>query len=550
MTGKIFRSTLAVALAVLVAAIGILLSITYDHFCRAQRSQLRDELTLAAAGTELGGRDYLHRVESTRFRLTWVGADGAVLFDTQADAAAMENHGSREEIREALDSGRGSGSRRSDTLMEKTLYEAVRLRDGTVLRLSANASTAGTLLLEMLHPVCVLLSIALILCAVLAHRMARRIVEPLNRLDLEHPLQNEAYPELEPMLRRLSQQHLQIAGQLKKLKWKTDEFQRLTESMGEGLVLLDSSGLILSINPAAAALYGASAFSLGRDFITLDQTPQMRSAVDEAFARGAARFLSQREGRTYQFSLDRILSDGAVIGLVILSFDVTGQVQAQQSRREFSANVSHELKTPLQSILGSAELMEQGLVRQEDIPRFAGLVRREANRLLALVQDIIGLSQLDEETPMALEAVALEPLVRETAAALEDKARQRQVALMLELQPCTIQAAPRLVSQILYNLTDNAIEYNRPGGTVTISCRREGDAVALQVADTGIGIPPEHQSRIFERFYRVDRSRSRQQGGTGLGLSIVKHAAERCGAAVKLESQPGAGTRVTVTFCN
>ena len=548
MAAKIFRSTIFVALIVLLCSVGVILGVVYDYFDTMQAERLRDELRLAASGTEELGLTYLEGTDPGRYRLTWVDSMGQVLYDTQADRTAMENHLDREEIRQALREGSGSAVRYSSTLTEKTVYEAVRLRDGSVLRLSESSATTASLLLGMLQPICVILFIAIVLSAVLSHRMAKRIVAPLNSLDLEHPLQNDAYEELSPMLDRLSRQHLQIDSQLKTLRWKTEEFQHITRNMREGLVLLDGSGLVLSINPAAQKLFRAGDFAVGKDFLALEGAGQVRDAVNRAYLEGTGEQLLQRNGRSYRLSAERITDQGDQLGAVVLIQDVTEQLQAQRARQEFSANVSHELKTPLQSIMGSAELLEQGLVKQEDTPHFAGLIRREAERLYRLVQDIINLSQLDEGAPMPREQVALLPLLRETAAGLEASAQEKKVTLEVAGEDCVVSAVPRLLGEIAYNLMDNAIRYNVPGGSVTASCRREGTGAVLTVSDTGIGIPPEHINRVFERFYRVDKSHSRASGGTGLGLAIVKHAAEIHGARISLESAPGKGTTIAVTF--
>ena len=548
MTAKIFRSTLAVALVVLLCSVAVIIGISYDYFDAMQRRQLGDELRLAAAGTEKLGLDFLEGTNPGRYRITWVDPEGGVLYDTRADQTAMENHLDREEIRQALQEGSGSAVRYSATMTEKTVYEAVRLRDGSVLRLSASTATTASLLLGMLQPICVILFIAIVLSAVLSHRMAKRIVEPLNCLDLDHPLQNDAYEELSPMLDKLARQHLQIDSQLKTLRWKTEEFQHITRSMREGLVLLDGSGLVLSINPAAKGLLQAGEFAIGKDFLAIEEDPEVRGAVNRAYLEGSGECLLNRDGRHYRLSAQRIASEGEYGGVVVLTQDVTEQLQAQKARQEFSANVSHELKTPLQSIMGSAELLEQGLVKPEDTRKFAGLIRREAERLYRLVQDIINLSQLDEGAVMPREQVALLPLLRESAEGLAAAAEERQVTLEVTGEDCPVSGVPRLLGEIVFNLMDNAIRYNVPGGRVTACCRKEGAGAVLTVSDTGIGIPPEHQSRVFERFYRVDKSHSRASGGTGLGLAIVKHAAEVQGAKITLESEPGKGTTVTVTF--
>lgn len=548
MTSKIFRSTLFVAAIVLLCSLVIIMGFLYDYFDGVQVRQLQDELRLAATGTEQNGLSYLQNIESERFRLTWVAPDGTVLFDTRNDPAVMENHANREEIREALESGYGSGSRRSATLTEQTIYEAKRLSDGTVLRISVSSITATSLLLGTLQPISVVIVIAIVLSALLSHRMAKRIVEPLNRLDLEHPLENDAYEEITPLLKRINQQHLQISAQLKTLKHKTAEFERITGNMREGLVLLDKYGVVVSINQAAKNIFHAGEFAIGKDFLTVEPSQDMREALDAVLTRGDAEFRASRGGREYQFSLDRISSEGTVIGAVLLAFDVTDQMSAERSRREFSANVSHELKTPLQSIIGSAELMENGLVKPEDTPRFVGHIRSEATRLVHLVEDIIRLSQLDEGVALPTEEVELYSLAQEVITSLQPAADKKAVALQLTGATVTLPGIRRLLYEILYNLCDNAIKYNVPGGTVTVDLKEENGKTTLSVSDTGIGIPPEHQSRIFERFYRVDKSHSKQSGGTGLGLSIVKHAAQQHNAKLLLESTPGQGTVVTVVF--
>ena len=544
MTKRIFRSTIFVAAVVLLASLGIILGALYSYFSDLQVQQLKDELSLAVTGTEQYGTAFLDNVEGDRFRITWVAADGTVLFDTQVAAEEMENHGSREEVYEALSEGSGSASRYSATLLEKTFYEARRLSDGTVLRISGSQASVGGLVLGMFQPIGIVAVIAIILCLVLANRMANRIVEPLNALDLEHPLENDTYEEIRPLLRRINQQHNQIDAQLQKLKQKTDEFDQITGNMLEGLVMFDSEGTILSINPTARALFGAGEDCLGRSFLALDRSREMRAAVNAALDQGHGSARSNRNGRDWQFDLSRIKSDGKVVGGVVLAFDVTEQLNAERNRREFSANVSHELKTPLQSIIGSAELLENGLVRPEDTPRFIGHIRTEAARLVNLVEDIIRLSQLDEGVELPSEEVDLLAMAEEVAAILASAAQKKQVTLQVRGGGCRIEGVRRLLYEIVYNLCENAIKYNVEGGSVTVTV--EGNK--LIVADTGIGIPLEHQSRVFERFYRVDKSHSKASGGTGLGLSIVKHAAQYHNAGLDLQSAPGRGTTVTITF--
>ena len=548
MSGKIFHSTLLVAVLVLICTVSVICGITFGRLDDVLSAQLHDELMLAATGTELSGYTYLQNLGPGDSRLTWVAPDGTVLFDSQADPSRMEAHWDREEIQKALEEGYGSAVRYSATLTEKTIYEACRLSDGSVLRISIADSSTSLLILEFLQPVCIILFLAIILCAVFSLHIAKRIVEPLNTLDLEHPLQNDAYPELEPLLKKLGTLHAETTTQLRKLRWKTEEFQKITDNMTEALVLLNAKGMILSINPAAKALFEAGDFSLGKYFLTLDQSEHMRVALDKAFFEGRAYFIYSRADRSYRFSMNRIDSEGVTIGAVVLAYDVTESLRAQQQRREFSANVSHELKTPLHSIMGSAELLEHGLVKVEDGARFAGMIRREASRLLRLVEDIIRLSQLDEGAPIPREDTDLLTITREAAVALAPAAKEKGVSIAVTGDPCPMRGMPRLLGEIVFNLVDNGIKYNVPGGSVAVDCRRHNGDIVLTVSDTGIGISPIHQDRIFERFYRVDKSHSRSSGGTGLGLSIVKHAAQLHGAVPELSSIPGKGTTVTIRF--
>ena len=397
MTKKIFQSILLVAGCVLLASLLIIMGFLYDYFGGVEENQLRDELSLAAAAVEDGGTDYLSQLTADRCRLTWIAADGSVLYDTKTDAESLENHASRAEVSQALATGTGESTRYSSTLMEKTMYCAQRLDDGTVLRISISRATVGMIAVGMIQPLLIVLIVALILSGLLARRLSRRIVDPLNSLDLEHPLDNDAYEELSPLLKRIHRQHVEIQTQLRELREKTDEFTQITGSMREGLVLLDEHGSILSINAAAQALFGADAQCVGRDFLTIERSHEISAAIQAAAADGHSEV---RAERVYQFDISRITSDGKFLGTVILAFDITEQEFAERNRREFTANVSHELKTPLQGIIGSAELIENGMVKPEDLPRFVGHIHAEAARLVTLIDDIIRLSQLDEGDAM------------------------------------------------------------------------------------------------------------------------------------------------------
>ena len=550
MTKKVFQSILLVAGCVLLASLLIIMGFLYDYFGGVEENQLRDELSLAAAAVEDGGTDYLSRLTADRCRLTWIAADGSVLYDTRTDAESLENHASRAEVSQALATGTGESTRYSSTLMEKTMYYAQRLDDGTVLRISISRATVGMIAVGMIQPLLIVLIVALILSGLLARRLSRRIVDPLNSLDLEHPLDNDAYEELSPLLKRIHRQHVEIQTQLRELREKTDEFTQITGSMREGLILLDEHGSILSINAAAQTLFGADAQCVGRDFLTIERSHEISAAIQAAAGDGHSEVRTERAGRVYQFDISRITSDGKLLGTVILAFDITEQEFAERNRREFTANVSHELKTPLQGIIGSAELIENGMVRPDDLPRFVGHIHAEAARLVTLIDDIIRLSQLDEGDAMPTEPVDLLAVSQEAAENLQDAATARDVTVSVTGQPAVIPGVRRLIYEVVYNLCDNAIKYNRDGGRVDVTVAADAGGSSITVADTGIGIAPEHQSRVFERFYRVDKSHSKASGGTGLGLSIVKHAVQYHHGRIELESTPGTGTTIRVVFPN
>lgn len=548
MTKKIFRSILLTSLAVMLISLSIAFGCLYYYFGNMQEQRLDSELSLAAAAVAENGSGYLERLESGNLRLTLVNADGTVLCDTDADAAAMENHAGRKEIREAFASGKGESSRYSSTLTEKTIYRASLLPDGTVLRISVSHATAFALIAGIAQWFVLAALFAAVMSWFLAKQLSERIIMPLNQVDLEHPLENEAYEELSPLLSKIYRQHEQIDAQLLQLRQKTDEFEHITANMKGGLVLLDARGKILSINPAAAALFGAAGNSVGADFLSIERSHSMNRATAAAMESGHISIREERGGRIYQIDISRIESAGTVMGLVILAFDISEQEYAERTRREFSANVSHELKTPLTSIIASADLIENNLVKPEGMPRFIGHIKKEASRLLTLIEDIIRLSQLDEGLEMPMEAVDLSATAREAVRQLEDAADSRNVQIDLHAESYILQGVPRLLHEIVYNLVENAIKYNAPGGTVTVSVRKTENGGELKVSDTGIGIPPEHQDRVFGRFYRVDKSHSKESGGTGLGLSIVKHAAGYFKAGIALQSEVGKGTTITVTF--
>ena len=548
MTKKIFQSIFTVALVVLLASIGIASSFLYSYFNESQVKQLKTELSLVADTVNEVGVEYFENFDSSVFRFTVVDEDGTVLYDTQVNPSEMENHAKREEIIEAFKDGTGSSARNSSTLTEKTFYEAVLLDNGNVLRISVSQLTVGALILGMLPAICAILLIAAIVAGVMSHTMAKKVTEPLMKLDLEHPSENTTYEELTPILTKVHRQHKQIKMQMESLKRKSNEFEQIVSAMSEGLVLLDEHGAVISMNEAAKKIFSVKREVVGDDFMMVDRSNKMSKAVSSALSGTHSEFIEERNGNEYQFTVNSIESDKKILGVVVLVFDISDRAFAERNRQEFTANVTHELKTPLQSIIGSAELLENGLVKPEDTGRFVGNIRKEATRLVSLINDIIRLSQLDENNEPATETVELTEVAKEVVEVLTVSAAKRNIELSINGEPKTIIGVRRYIYEIIYNLCDNAIRYNVDGGKVVITIGEEEGRAVVTVKDTGIGIAPEHQSRIFERFYRVDKSHSKETGGTGLGLSIVKHAVQYHNGKVTLDSELGKGTTITIKF--
>lgn len=550
MTKRISLSVLVACAAVLVASLIIIMGVLYDYFGRIERTRLADELEIAAAAVEEGGTDALARLSSERYRLTLIAKNGDVLYDTKAGGSLSENHAERSEVKDALKTGDGESTRYSATFMEKTVYRAKRLDDGSVLRISLASATVGLLAVGLIQPILFVALIALVLSIFLAKRLSKSIVAPLNDLDLEHPLDNETYPEISPLLGRINRQNIKITDQMENLKRKTDEFGQITENMREGLVLLDDKGTVLSINRAAKTIFGAGDSSVGLDFLAVERSHEVSSAVEEAFASGHSDARIERNGRVYSLDIDRTVSDGKVLGTLILVFDITDKESAERMRREFTANVSHELKTPLQGIIGSADLIREGLVKPEDMPHFVGRIHDEAERLVTLIEDIIRLSRLDEGGNIVFDekSVNLGEVAAEAVNSLGTAAKAKNIAVTLDDKGAAMRGSSRLLYEIVYNLCDNAIKYGREGGYVHVTVESGDGKAVLTVKDNGIGIAPEHQARVFERFYRVDKSRSRESGGTGLGLSIVKHAVAVHHGEISLDSRLGEGTEIKISF--
>ncbi|MGM9585897.1 MAG: ATP-binding protein [Candidatus Limivicinus sp.] len=549
MTKRIFRAICLVALVVFLASVTLIMGILYDYFSRVEQDQLRIEAGLAARGVEENGADYFDGLDTQSYRITWIGADGTVLFDSDSDAGTMENHLEREEVKQAMASGFGHSSRYSCTLMERLLYSAQRLDDGSVIRLAITQNSVLTIVLGMIQPILLVSLVAVILALVLASRVSKSVVRPLNELNLDEPLNNEGFDELSPLLRRIDSQQRQLKGQALELKQKKDEFLAVTSNMSEGLVLLNSTGVILSINNAALTILDADKSCVGQDILTVNRSLEMQKLLDEVRTGQRSETKLCLTGREYQLDASPIISGGIFGGVALLLFDITERENAEQLRREFTANVSHELKTPLHSISGCAELMKNGLVKPEDTARFAGQIYSEAQRLIILVEDIIRLSRLDEGAEdMQRERIDLYALSGSVIDSLENEAKENNVSMALCGSPAFIWGVRQLVGGMIYNLCENAIKYNKENGSVKLTVSNEGEFSVLNVSDTGIGIPPEHQSRVFERFYRVDKSHSKEVGGTGLGLSIVKHSAMVHNAKIDLQSTPGKGTSITLRF--
>ena len=548
MAKKIFRSTMAVGLWVLLLSAALFLGMLYQYFTDRFTQELESETWLVARGVESMGQDYLDGLRTDN-RITWVAPDGTVLYDNEADAASMENHADREEIQEALFGIQGTARRESATLSQLTIYVAHRLDDGSVIRLAGSQSTVVHLLMAMAPPIVLILIVTLIFAAALSSRLTKRLVRPILELDLERPEDSEVYDELSPLLTRIRRQNDTIRAQMDQLRQQKQEFTALTENMSEGFLLLDAKGRVLSYNTGALRLLGAAAPAEEASVLTLDRGDVFQQLVEQVLDGRRSQVRMERAGRVLQLLGDPVLRDGETAGAVLVLLDVTEREQAEQMRREFTANVSHELKTPLTSISGMAEIMKDGLVKQEDVRGFAADIYQESQRLIRLVEDILHLSRLDEGGGgLERQEIDLLDLARTVEDRLQSTAKQHQVELELTGDHAAIQGLPSVVEEMVYNLCDNAIKYNRPGGKASVRVEDGADAVTVTVSDTGIGIPPEDRERVFERFYRVDKSHSKAIGGTGLGLSIVKHGAALHNAQVELDSAPGKGTTVRLRF--
>lgn len=546
MKNKIFRALVALAaMAVLVASALITFLVSQDYFNETKK-ELAQEARYISMGLESGGNDFLNKIAAengSNVRITLIDKDGIVLFDNQAEAKTLENHAMRQEIMEAVAVGAGEAERFSDTLDKTTYYYAVRLEDGKILRLARTIDSIYKSVLQMLPIMGGIVIVVAFLASIVARRVTFNLIKPLDQVNLDEPLDNETYDELAPFLTRIAKQKRQLSKNLKKLRGKQEELTIITNNMNEGLVLLNGQQNVLFINESAAKIFGFSAKEvIGRNILTVDRAQEVQDLLQKVSQAGKGEGLYEKDGHFYQLSGSSVNGSGSVI----LIYDVTEKMTAEKLRREFSANVSHELKTPLQSILGYAEIMKNGLVKDEDKQRFLERIHAEAGNMIELIQNIMELSRLDENKTLdEFEDVDLLKLAQSVTLRLKHKAQTKGVTLNVSGSSACVCGVQSILSEVLYNLVDNSIKYNKDNGKVDVKAQDGSEDVTVSVSDTGIGIGTADRERVFERFYRADKSHSKEIGGTGLGLSIVKHGVLFHKGRVELESEPGVGTTIT-----
>ena len=549
MTKKIFKSTVLVSAMILILGSALVMGILYRYFGKQLDGELEKEASYLAYGVEQSGVNYLEHLKQKDARITYIDASGNVLYDSQADISSMENHSDRKEFEEAVQKGHGYAERMSSTLSEKTVYYARKLTDGTVLRVAVVHSSILALMLQLLPSVIGVAIVMLILAGIAAARISAKIVKPINTLDLDHPEDNQIYEEVGPLLSRIHKQNYQIQMQLETARRNQEEFQIITENMQEGLLVIDAYTMILSGNSSVWRMFQLREPKIGDSVYSLDRNEDFRKVVEDVLKGQHGSAMLQLDGEYVQLIANPVSRDGKVVGAVLLLVNETEKVERENLRREFSANVSHELKTPLTSISGFAEIIQDGMVQGEDVQKFAGRIYREAQRLIQLVEDTIKISQLDEgENPYKWEKVDAYAVVKNVCGNLRDIAAKKNVHLFIDGEKLIFCTVKPILEEVIYNLCDNGIKYNREDGTVSIHLQELKDSVEIRVKDNGIGIPREDCSRVFERFYRVDKSHSKAIGGTGLGLSIVKHGVTFLGGTLKMLSEEGKGTEITMTF--
>jgi len=549
LTKKIFKSIMAVCTVVLVLGLAFVMGILYRYFGKQISTELEKEASYVAQGVESSGMEYLEKLDGKNSRITLIDQDGSVLYDSQAEASSMENHKDREEVKEAAETGKGKAVRMSETLSEKTIYYALRLEDGKILRISSTQYSVLALVYQLIVPVLWILLLMIVLSGLFASRLSKKVVEPVNKLDLEHPEENEVYEEVAPLLSRMYKQNREIKNQIDTARRQQEEFSIITENMQEGLVVIDRYTMILSGNASVWKLFHVNGPKNGESVYVLNRSEEFQSIIDKALGGKNNEAVLKVDGSDIHVVANPVMREEQVEGAVLLLVNVTEKLEREKLRREFSANVSHELKTPLTSISGFAEIIQDGYVKEEDVRAFAGRIYKEAQRLITLVEDVIRISQLDEgEVPYEWTEADLYQTAKNVFGTLSEAAKKQDVHLYIEGDRVQLHTVPNILEEVLFNLCDNAIKYNKPGGNVCICLTENEESVCISVKDNGVGIPKEDQSRVFERFYRVDKSHSKEIGGTGLGLSIVKHGVSFLGGEVELESTPEQGTEITVSF--
>ncbi|HGI8638488.1 TPA: ATP-binding protein [Streptococcus agalactiae] len=546
MTKKIFRTTLSASLGIVLVTILMIMGFLYNYFNRIQREQLRTQTALASQGISFEGKDYFENLKTSNVRITWVDNKGQVLYDTQSDAKHMKNHANRQEIKEAIKSGYGESTRWSATLTEKSIYAAQRLNNGTIVRLSVAQQTIFYLLLGMMSPLAIIILLAIILSVLIARYIAKKVSEPLNNIDLDHPLSNDSYEEITPLLRRLDSHQSKIQHQKLLLQKRQKEFDTIISKIKEGMILLDDQARIVSINAEALKLFQINDDWHGRFMMEVSRDLTLKDLIDQGLKGKKKEANIDIENNHYRVLVRPTTDNNRVTGLVVLLFDVTDQLQMEQLQREFTANVSHELKTPLHVISGYSELLANQMVPNEEVPQFAAKIHKESERLVKLVEDIINLSHIDEQEKLPQETVNLYDLTQKVLEGLQAKADKKHIQINFNGEEAILRGNPVLLNSLVYNLCDNALTYNHEKGQVNVTLKNSPDTITLEVSDTGLGIAEKDKKRIFERFYRVDKSRSKIVGGTGLGLSIVKSALDFHNGSIKVDSHLGQGTTMTV----
>lgn len=549
MKKKIFKNTILIILLLVVLCGASIIGVLYNYFNKQYITSLDQAAGYIAEGVDLSGMDFLTNLDEQEKRITWVAADGTVLYDNKADIRTMENHKNRTEIKQAMTSSAGTSVRYSKTLSEETIYHAIRIGDGSVVRVSVIRKSMPALLMKVLLPVLLVLLLGVEFSAILAYRLSRQITTPLEAIDLDHPDESTVYDELSPFIRKIRLQNEEIQKAMNQLQAQKNEFAMITENMQEGFLVVDKQAIVLSHNRSISKIFDVDSSVDGKHVLEINRSEEFTECIKKAIQGIHSEYICPVKGRYYNIYANPVFRNNEVAGAVVIITDVTEKEEREDLRREFSANVSHELKTPLTSISGIAEIIKNGIVDKKDVKPFAGKIYDEARRLIHLVEDIIKLSQLDEgEQAVEMTQIDLYDLTKIELRHLEPVAEEKHVAISLEGEHVMVSGIHSVLEEMVYNLIENAIKYNKEDGTIDIAIKKEKHRCEFSVKDRGIGIPEDQLDRIFERFYRVDKSHSKEIGGTGLGLSIVKHGAKLHNAEIKIKSTLGVGTEIKLIF--